>query len=124
MEQSAQNQPSTPQFGHRLSQGLLHVDQGGSGTTATETQHTESQVTETSTVDAGTRIISSRIPDPNDNDQAIHPLLDRWDVAALIINKMVGTGIFTGPPMVLLYTQSKVEAIFLWILGLVYTYLW
>ncbi|KAF8417680.1 amino acid permease-domain-containing protein, partial [Terfezia claveryi] len=54
----------------------------------------------------------------------IDPMLDKWDVAALIINKMVGTGILTGPPLVLKYTQSRGEAMSLWILGLVYTYLY
>lgn len=29
------------------------------------------------------------------------------DVSALIINKMIGTGIFTGPPTILLYTGVR-----------------
>jgi len=123
---STQEQPSTPQFGVRPTQ---HVSQGGFGITATETQHTEltqpetqATATESTSVD-GTHGIRSRAPDPDDNDQDIQPTLDRWDVAALIINKIVGTGIFTGPPLVLIYTQSKAEAMSLWILGLVYTYL-
>lgn len=86
-------------------------------------QFTETQGTEVSTVDANRRA-SNRNPNPDDNDRPIHQILDRWDVAALIINEMVGTGIFTSPPLVLRFTQSKSEAMFLWILGLVYTYLW
>ncbi|KAF8418448.1 amino acid permease-domain-containing protein [Tirmania nivea] len=128
MESVTQKQSSTPKLEQRPTQDLLYVYQSGSGTNATDTQRTESTqptetlVTENSTVN-GSRIISARILDPNDNDRAIHQILDRWDVAALIINKMVGSGIFTGPPLVLLYTQHKVEAMFLWILGLIYTYL-
>ena len=44
-------------------------------------------------------------------------LLSVWDVSALIINKMIGAGIFTTPPLVLLATQSKTAALFLWTLG-------
>lgn len=43
------------------------------------------------------------------------------DVAALIINKMVGSGIFTGPYLALTYTQNKNVFIVLWVLGFVYT---
>ena len=44
-----------------------------------------------------------------------------WDVSSLIINKMVGTGIYTAPPAVLLFTGSKREALSLWIVGFLYT---
>lgn len=47
--------------------------------------------------------------------------LSRWDVASLIINKMIGTGIFTAPPTVLLMTGSPGLAFGLWILGFAYT---
>jgi hypothetical protein len=47
--------------------------------------------------------------------------LNWQDVAALIINKMVGTGIYTTPSAVLLLTRSKGEALGLWIIGFVYT---
>jgi hypothetical protein len=47
--------------------------------------------------------------------------LNSRDVCAFIINKMIGTGIFIQPPAVLLFTQSKVEALFLWVLGFLYT---
>ena len=43
------------------------------------------------------------------------------DVAALIINKMVGTGIFTGPFAVLRSTNNKTVAVSLWALGFLYT---
>jgi len=125
MDSPAQKQPSTPQFERQPTEGLPHVNQSGSATGPQHTELarlTETQVTETLAVD-GSRRIGAYVPDPDDNDRAIHPILDRWDVAALIINKVVGTGIFTGPPMVLLYTQNKVEAMLLWILGLMYTYL-
>lgn len=44
-----------------------------------------------------------------------------WDVSSLIINKMIGTGIFTAPPAVLILTGNKREALGLWIAGFVYT---
>jgi hypothetical protein len=47
--------------------------------------------------------------------------LNSRDVCAFIVNKMIGTGIFIQPPAVLLLTQSKVEALFLWVLGFFYT---
>jgi len=47
--------------------------------------------------------------------------LEVWDVASLIINKMIGTGIFTAPPTVLLMTGSPSLAFGLWTLGFAYT---
>jgi hypothetical protein len=47
--------------------------------------------------------------------------LSQWDVASLIINKMIGTGIFTAPPTVLLMAGSPGLAFGLWILGFAYT---
>ncbi|KAK6081227.1 hypothetical protein SCUP234_04880 [Seiridium cupressi] len=49
--------------------------------------------------------------------------LTQWDVAALIINKMIGTGIFTGPYIVLMDTHSKSVAMGLWAMGFGYTIL-
>jgi hypothetical protein len=48
-------------------------------------------------------------------------LLDSYDVFALIVNKMIGTGIYTAPPSVLLATGSKQLALGLWGLGFFYT---
>ncbi len=45
------------------------------------------------------------------------------DVCAFIVNKMIGTGIFTGPPVILSYTGKKSTAIWLWTAGFVYTLL-
>jgi len=47
--------------------------------------------------------------------------LNAQDVCAFIVNKMIGTGIFTAPPGVLLLTKSKGEALGLWVLGFIYT---
>jgi hypothetical protein len=47
--------------------------------------------------------------------------LNSRDVCSFIVNKMVGTGIYTTPPVVLLLTRSKGEAFGLWIVGFVYT---
>ncbi|GAM42072.1 F-box domain and ankyrin repeat protein [Talaromyces pinophilus] len=49
--------------------------------------------------------------------------LRTWDVAALIINKMIGTGIFTTPGVVLSLTGSKSISIILWVVGGVHTLL-
>ncbi|KAF3284100.1 hypothetical protein TWF970_011321 [Orbilia oligospora] len=43
------------------------------------------------------------------------------EVASLIINKMIGSGIVTGPAQVLLYTGRKDYALLLWGLGFLYT---
>ncbi|OCK81272.1 hypothetical protein K432DRAFT_392315 [Lepidopterella palustris CBS 459.81] len=51
----------------------------------------------------------------------VHRKLTWWDVSALIINKMIGTGIFSGPPTILLYTGKKSTALWLWAAGFVYT---
>ncbi|KXT01159.1 hypothetical protein AC578_601 [Pseudocercospora eumusae] len=49
--------------------------------------------------------------------------LSAFDVAALIANKMIGTGIFTTPATVLRNTLDKNVAIGLWTLGFFYTVL-
>jgi hypothetical protein len=43
--------------------------------------------------------------------------LGTWDVASLIINKQIGTGIFTAPGLVLSLTGSKTIALSLWVAG-------
>jgi hypothetical protein len=43
--------------------------------------------------------------------------LDIFDVAALIINKQIGTGIFTTPGLVLSLTGSKTTSIIMWFCG-------
>jgi len=47
--------------------------------------------------------------------------LNSQDVASLIINTMVGSGIYTTPPVVLLLTGSKGEAFALWVVGFLST---
>lgn len=42
-------------------------------------------------------------------------------MASLIINKMIGSGIFFGPYAVLVATQNKTIAVVFWILGFIYT---
>jgi len=43
--------------------------------------------------------------------------LGTWDVAALIINKQIGTGIYTTPGLVLSLTGSKTISLGLWLVG-------
>ena len=60
--------------------------------------------------------------EPNKGDDPAKPPPLGWkDISSLIINKMVGTGIFTGPPLVLMYTQHKGEAFALWVGGFIIT---
>jgi hypothetical protein len=54
---------------------------------------------------------------PVDRPTPLHDL----DVACLIINKMVGTGIFTAPISTLLVVNSKSLVLIFWFLGFVYT---
>jgi hypothetical protein len=64
-------------------------------------------------------LIPEEVPRIPANEDPLFPLNYR-DVAAFIINKMIGTGIFVSPATVLILTRNKVEALFLWVLGLVY----
>jgi hypothetical protein len=48
--------------------------------------------------------------------------LNTLDVACLIINKMIGTGIFFTPSTVTFLVGNKVTALFLWIFGGLYSF--
>ena len=50
--------------------------------------------------------------------------LHLFDIAALIFNKQVGTGIFTTPGFVLASTQGKGLSVLLWFVGGLYCALW
>lgn len=50
--------------------------------------------------------------------------LHAFDIFALILNKQIGTGIFTTPGFVLATTQGKGLSVFLWFLGGIYCLLW
>ena len=47
--------------------------------------------------------------------------LDTMDIFALIVNKMVGTGVYTAPAAVYLLTGNKGLALGLWAVGYVYS---
>jgi hypothetical protein len=47
--------------------------------------------------------------------------LTATDIFSLIVNKMIGTGIYNNPSSVLILTGSKRLAMALWVLGLLYT---
>lgn len=49
--------------------------------------------------------------------------LNMFDVAALIINKMIGTGIFTTPGLVLSLTGNKKVSIVMWLCGGIWSFL-
>jgi heme/copper-type cytochrome/quinol oxidase subunit 1 len=48
-------------------------------------------------------------------------LLGSFDVFSLIVNKMIGTGIYTAPTTVLLLTGDKQLSLGLWAVGFVFT---
>lgn len=54
-------------------------------------------------------------------DRPLERTLGTWDVAALIMNKIIGTGIFTAPGLILSLTGSKTVSIILWIVGGAYS---
>jgi amino acid transporter len=56
-------------------------------------------------------------------DRRLGRTLGTLDVSALILNKMVGTGIFTLPGLVLSLTRSKRTSLGLWVVGGVYSML-
>lgn len=45
-----------------------------------------------------------------------------FDVSCLIINKMIGTGIFVSPAIVVLLAGSKWAALLMWIFGACYSF--
>ena len=47
--------------------------------------------------------------------------LTTFDVFSFIVNKMVGTGIFTAPPVVLALTADRRIALSLWAIGFLYS---
>lgn len=50
--------------------------------------------------------------------------LTTLEAASLIVNKMIGTGIFTTPGLILALTQSKTLAFSFWVIGGVYAAIW
>ena len=68
------------------------------------------------------RLSTDSPPSPNDGDAPLQAtLLGSFDVFALIVNKMIGTGIYTAPTTVLLLTGDKQLSLGLWGVGFVYT---
>lgn len=64
---------------------------------------------------------------PEDDDRRTYTYkrqkpLDTLDVACLIINKMIGGGIFVTSSGVASLTQSKIIALSLWIFGGIYSF--
>jgi hypothetical protein len=60
----------------------------------------------------------------HETTDSIQKQLTVLDVACLILNKMIGTGIFTTPGYVLSLTNGKGLSLFLWALGGLYVVLW
>ena len=63
---------------------------------------------------------------PSEHEEADRPpahgiKLTTFDVFALIVNKMVGSGIYNAPSSVLVLTGSKSTAMWLWVAGFAYT---
>jgi len=49
--------------------------------------------------------------------------LGALDIFSLIVNKMIGTGVFTAPAQVFLLTGWKTISILMWVIGFVYSIL-
>lgn len=62
----------------------------------------------------------SQVDQPPTHTLIAGPLIT-FDIFALVVNKMVGTGIYTTPPLVLALTGDWRIAIGLWAAGFVYT---
>ncbi|KAF2993477.1 hypothetical protein E8E14_000895 [Neopestalotiopsis sp. 37M] len=109
MASSPKPEDTTPFAGTGLRQRALASDDGASATPS----HNARQLP------------FDPADDPHDADPRVDAprTLTQRDVAALIINKMIGTGIFTGPYTVLVSTQSKSIAMGLWAVGFGYTIL-
>ena len=58
--------------------------------------------------------------EPEDEASQEGPLT-AFDIFSLVINKMIGTGIYNSPGAVLLMTGSKGVTLGLWAIGFVYT---
>ena len=57
----------------------------------------------------------------HDENVKVHRKLNTWDATALIINKMIGGGIFTTPGQILLHTGNKGVALAFWAVGGIYS---
>lgn len=60
-------------------------------------------------------------PQVEENDT--HGELDTFDIFSLIVNKMIGTGVYTAPASVYLMTEHKSLSLGLWVIGFGYTIL-
>jgi hypothetical protein len=78
-----------------------------------ETAHEEE--TPRNSVDSAQHALNER----NERNEAT--LLGSFDVFSLIVNKMIGTGIYTAPTTVLLLTGSAPLSLGLWAVGFIYT---
>jgi hypothetical protein len=65
--------------------------------------------------------VSTDTPPNERNAPRAATLLGSFDVFSLIVNKMIGTGIYTAPTTVLLLTGDKQLSLGLWAVGFVYT---
>lgn len=67
---------------------------------------------------------SRRRPANASENTVIEAPMGKLDVASVIFNKMVGTGIFTTPGQVLVFTGSKKGSLVLWAMGGLWTAAW
>ncbi|KAH8590050.1 amino acid permease-domain-containing protein [Bisporella sp. PMI_857] len=73
---------------------------------------------------AGDRPANIRYPEVQVAELPEHSgYLDTWDIACLIINKMIGTGIFITPASVVVLVGSKYGALLLWSFGSLYSFI-
>jgi hypothetical protein len=67
------------------------------------------------------RRVSNDIPQNDRSAPREATLLGSLDVFSLIVNQMIGTGIYTAPTTVLLLTGDKQLSLGLWAVGFFYT---
>lgn len=97
------------------------------------TKHTIMSTQQMAAAEAGVQTGASRPPAPDYPDDEVdepqvgeddtHGELDTFDIFSLIVNKMIGTGVYTAPASVYLMTEHKSLALGLWGIGFFYTIL-
>ncbi|KAF3311891.1 hypothetical protein TWF173_007976 [Orbilia oligospora] len=71
--------------------------------------------------------IPAELPNPNGHPNETSSVnikdLQKWDIIFLVMNKMIGAGIYFVPAQVLVLVGSKWGAMSVWVFGFVYTYI-
>jgi hypothetical protein len=101
----------------RTDSSLRHDDERASRTKLTESGPADEAA-------GGQRVYRPHRPSNATENTVLEPTMGVLDVASVIINKMVGTGIFTVPGQVLVSTGDKGTSLVLWAMGGIWTAAW